>query len=596
MHIKGWLSGAILAMLLPASSGFALDTVRLRIPDGNEALADTLQAVSLVVAARRDGTRNANDILAAARADYARLLGALYEAGHFGGTISITVDGREAAGIDPLARLSQISAAVITIDPGPVYRFSRAEVAPVPRAFEAPERFTVGQPAEVSAIEEAAGDAIDAWRAVGMAKADLGGQEITADHAADTLAARIAIAPGPRLRFGRLLIRGETNVRANRIRKIAGLPTGERFDPEDLDRSARRLRDTGTFRSIALTEADTPNPDGTLDIIAQVADQKPRRFGFGAEIESNEGLALSAFWLHRNLAGGAERLRIDGEISGIGGDSGSTDYVLGFELGRPASPDARTDGFLTGEVARLDEPTFTSDTASLGLSFSREVRDELTASLGIEYSFSDVTDASGTTEFRHLFFPYSMTLDRRENLLNTNDGYYVDAEIAPFLGLQSSESGVRFTFDARAYEDYGDNSQTVIAARVQMGSIIDASVTGLPNELRFFSGGGGTVRGQEFQALDLPLSTGTRSGGRSFLGIQAEVRRRVTDTISVVGFYDWGAISLDSLPGSDVVDHAGAGLGVRYDTGIGPIRFDLGFPVSGGGSGVQFYIGIGQAF
>ena len=595
MHIKGWLTGALFAVtsMLPA---FALDTLRLRIPDGYGALSETLQAVSLLAAARRDGTRNPNDILAAARADYARLLGALYAEGHFGGTISITVDGREAAGIDPLARLSRISAAVITVQPGPEYRFSRAEVAPIPGNFSPPDGFSSGQPAHVGAIEDAAGQAIDAWRAVGNAKAEMGGQQITADHAAGTLAARIDIAPGPKLRFGNLLIRGETDVRHNRIRRIAGLPTGDRFDPEDLDRSARRLRDTGTFRSVSLTEADVPNPDGTLDIVAQFADQKPRRFGFGAEIESTEGLALSAFWLHRNLAGGAERLRIDGEIRGVGGETGGTDYELGFELGRPASPDARTDGFLNGRIARLDEPTFTSDTASLGLSFTREVRDELTASLGVEFSMSNVTDASGDSEFRHIFFPYGMTLDRREGLLNTNDGYYIDAEFAPFLGLQSSENGARFTFDARAYEDYGENSKTVIAARIQAGSIIDASITGLPNELRFFSGGGGTVRGQEFQSLDLPLPNGARSGGRSFLGLQAEVRRRVSDAFSVVGFYDWGAISLDSLPGSNTIDHAGAGLGVRYDTGIGPIRFDLGFPVGGSGDGVQFYIGIGQAF
>ncbi|MEL6801938.1 MAG: BamA/TamA family outer membrane protein, partial [Pseudomonadota bacterium] len=44
--------------------------------------------------------------------------------------------------------------------------------------------------------------------------------------------------------------------------------------------------------------------------------------------------------------------------------------------------------------------------------------------------------------------------------------------------------------------------------------------------------------------------------------------------------------------------HSGAGLGLRYDTGIGPIRLDVGVPVSGPGdtSGFELYIGIGQAF
>ena len=44
-------------------------------------------------------------------------------------------------------------------------------------------------------------------------------------------------------------------------------------------------------------------------------------------------------------------------------------------------------------------------------------------------------------------------------------------------------------------------------------------------------------------------------------------------------------------------EQAGAGLGLRYATSIGPIRFDVGYPVSGDtGDGVQFYLGIGQAF
>ncbi|MCC6006901.1 MAG: BamA/TamA family outer membrane protein, partial [Rhodobacteraceae bacterium] len=42
--------------------------------------------------------------------------------------------------------------------------------------------------------------------------------------------------------------------------------------------------------------------------------------------------------------------------------------------------------------------------------------------------------------------------------------------------------------------------------------------------------------------------------------------------------------------------HAGAGLGVRYDVGIGPLRLDIAAPVRGGPRGVSLYLGIGQAF
>ncbi|MBT8454763.1 MAG: BamA/TamA family outer membrane protein, partial [Alphaproteobacteria bacterium] len=130
------------------------------------------------------------------------------------------------------------------------------------------------------------------------------------------------------------------------------------------------------------------------------------------------------------------------------------------------------------------------------------------------------------------------------------------------------------------------------------GSIVGASITGLPNDQRFYSGGGGTVRGQDYQSLDIDLGGGLRSGGRSFLGLSTELRAGVTDTISVVGFVDWGQISEDSLPGSSGESHAGAGLGLRYETGIGPLRVDLAVPISGPDDGPDFalYIGIGQAF
>ena len=52
------------------------------------------------------------------------------------------------------------------------------------------------------------------------------------------------------------------------------------------------------------------------------------------------------------------------------------------------------------------------------------------------------------------------------------------------------------------------------------------------------------------------------------------------------------------MPGESGAWHAGAGVGLRYATGIGPIRLDLVTPASGddAGDSLQVYIGIGQAF
>ncbi len=105
------------------------------------------------------------------------------------------------------------------------------------------------------------------------------------------------------------------------------------------------------------------------------------------------------------------------------------------------------------------------------------------------------------------------------------------------------------------------------------------------------------MRGHEYQSLDVALPGGGRSGGRSFLGLQSELRGKVSDNISLVGFFDWGFISEGSTPGADGESHSGAGLGLRYDTGIGPIRLDFAVPVGGPSTNdFQVYIGVGQAF
>ena len=72
---------------------------------------------------------------------------------------------------------------------------------------------------------------------------------------------------------------------------------------------------------------------------------------------------------------------------------------------------------------------------------------------------------------------------------------------------------------------------------------------------------------------------------------------KVTDKIGVVGFVDFGRLDIDGFfkPSGDW--HSGAGLGLRYATGVGPIRVDVAGPVGGTtGDGVQVYVGIGQSF
>ncbi|WP_417268793.1 autotransporter assembly complex protein TamA [Celeribacter sp.] len=584
------LVGACLAFANAASA------FELRVDAGADtAITEAVKSASAVATAKSANVTATDEIIAAVQADYRNILGALYRKGYYGSTISIKVDGREGAALSLISLPKTVNSVAISVDPGPRFSFGKTKVSPLATGTEMPAEFTRGAPALAPLVGEAKDAAISAWRDNAHAKAALKDQSIVANHPKRELDVALAIDPGPRATFGELEVKGETTVSARRIRKIAGLPEGRDFSPEYVDLAARRLQRTGAFRSVTLREADTLNTDNSLDITATIVDEKPHRYGFGAEFSSLEGASLSAYWMDRNFTRNADRLRFDAEIAGLGGDTG-VDYTLSASYRRPTSFHPKYTGLLNAEIARLNEPDYQSDTGefTFGVEVEASLLSDVSFSLG--YRYSDVTDTLGSRQFHHLIFPIEGTRDNRDNRLDPKSGTYLDADIMPFIGLRGSASGGRVFADVRRYFTFGTDDRFTLAGRAQVGSVIGASIAETPPDLLFFSGGGGTVRGQPYHSLGVP-SGGDTTGGTSFLGLSGELRAGITDKIGLVGFYDIGAIGDDALPASGADWHSGAGLGLRYNTGFGPIRVDIAAPVTGDtGSGIQLYVGIGQAF
>lgn len=591
---------ASLGAALAASPVAALQRLDFTVAQADKELTEALRNASLLVTSERDDQTDPQDLFAAAQADYAQLLGTLYSAGHYSATIRILLDGREAASIAALDAPRRIDVIQIAIDAGPSFRFSRAEIAPLAAGTELPAEFAAGETARSGTIREAATAGVDGWRDLGHAKADVTGQDITADHRSATLSARIGLAPGPKLRFGPLVVKGQDRMRVERIRAIAGLPTGEAFNPEDLDLAATRLRRTGVFKSVTLKEADSITPPDFLPITATVVEEKKRRYSIGGDVSSFDGVNLTGYWMHRNLLGGAERLKVYGEATNIGAQSSGVDYTLGVTLDRPATFTPDTTLGIIAEIGHVDDADYTANLATAGLTATQIFSPQFTARTGLTYDYAKGQDGISEFEFRNISLPVGLTWDRRDDSVNATRGFYIDAEAKPFLGFDTTDSGVRLTWDARAYTGFG-NDRFVLAGRIQGGAVYGSRLFGTPRDELFYSGGGGTVRGQPYQSLGVEFlrifGRSSRIGGTFFLGSQVEARLRVTEKIGIVGFYDIGQIGINDFFDPFAKSHSGAGLGLRYDTGFGPIRLDIAKPVGGDtGEGVQIYVGLGQAF
>ncbi|NIZ07845.1 autotransporter assembly complex family protein [Pseudooceanicola sp. HF7] len=600
LSLAGAATLGCLLTLSPLSPLIAAEVV-LNAGTDEELLKSLREASLSVRAVDVEKTTNSQELIAAAQADYERMVAALYDKGYFGPTVSIKVDGKQASDVSVLARNVTVNKIVIDVTPGPLFTFSEAEIAPLPEGIAPPEGFVPGATARTSVMRTAATAGVRDWRSAGHALAELDSQKITANHRTDNVSAVFRVTPGPRLTFGvPRLGEGslESDVRPERIIAIAGIPQEKVFDPAEVRRAADRLRRAGAFSSATVVEDDHASAGDTLGTTINVTDAKKRRLGAGAEISSTDGLTLTGYWIHRNLFGGSERLRFDGEIAGIGkavdGGADGVDYTLSTTLTYPAFAHPDMDLVFGIEATREDEPAYRTDAVEGTVGLDRYITPDLTGTLelGLRYNYS--VDDLGEREFFHATFSGGLTWDKRNDEFNATKGFYTKLTLSPFVGLNESDStGLRSEADLRAYLPLG-TERFVYANRLQLGSVVGPSIIDTPSDWLYYSGGGGSVRGQGYKSLGV-TENGVTTGGRSYAAISTELRSKLTDTIGAVAFVDYGFVSgAENFTGGEW--QGGAGLGMRYFTPIGPVRLDVAVPVTGDDDSFAVYIGIGQAF
>ncbi|APH74416.1 autotransporter assembly complex protein TamA [Aquibium oceanicum] len=568
-----------------------------------------LKAASNLWADRDEPASGEAGLIAKARDDYRRLLAALYEQGRYGGSISITIDGRQAADLPPDTVLPDPAAVTILVNPGPLFLFDEARIEN--RAPPATNRrdevdqpedegFRAGEPANSGVILKAERLAVEAWRQQGHAKAAVAERRVVAAHDSDTVDALLRVEPGRRAVYGPTSVEGTERMDPGFVAYMANLTTGEEFDPDDVERARARLARLDVFRSLRIVEGDEIGEDGLLPMSVIVQERALRRIGIGGTYSTVDGLGLETYWLHRNLFGRAERLRLEAKVGGINGvDPNEFTYRVGGTFTRPGifTPDTNFVTSVFGDREVLEPYTRTGVTVQAG--FTHLFTEELSARLfatGRYAKFDD--DVYGEREFTSVGVLGGLVYDSRDNEADATEGYYAEVTAEPFYEFNYGNAAAVFTAEGRAYYGFGDENRFVAAGRIKVGSLVGSPISETAPDRLFFAGGGGSVRGYAYRNIGVEVPGGQIVGGRSLIEGSAELRARVTESIGVVGFVDAGYVGAESFPEFDEDVRVGVGAGVRYLTGLGPIRLDVAVPLDprAGDPDVAFYVGIGQAF
>ncbi len=424
---------------------------------------------------------------------------------------------------------------------------------------------------------------------------------IHSEHAARLV---YRVAPSPEVHIGELSIAGATSVNEDYLRKRLKLSPGDCFNRAKLDAAKLRLLRTNL---IAGANAEVSEPhDGVVDVTFLVIERKHRTIRLGVGYASDEGAGVSAGWEHRNILGRGEKIEVETRVSEI------TQSLKG-ELLVPRFFRDDQDLAATAEASNEDRESYQAESVTIGGTISRRHTKHRTFSVGSELKFSKVQEEGEESEnYNLLSFPLGIKIDTTDNLLDARRGATVALEVSPYFDLKGSST--RFVKNTLVGTGYltGDDIRfdPTLAVRIKAGVISGIDNLDIPADERFYSGGGGSVRGYAYQALGPrrlipstvagePPTLSDPIGGRGLSEISVEGRFRFTETWGGVLFVDGGNAYADPQPSFDDL-YWGIGIGVRYMTSFAPLRFDIAFPLDRredlDDSAYQIYVSLGQAF
>jgi translocation and assembly module TamA len=383
------------------------------------------------------------------------------------------------------------------------------------------------------------------------------------------------------------------NVEEDYIRNIIEWPEGEQWDRRELDAVRRELANTNLFRTVNVEATETVDGQVRLPVTAVVEESKHRTLAAGVNYSTDEKLGGELSWEHRNFFGRQERLRLSIEGSAI-----RRQITADFRKPQFLSRDLTFVANLTGLAQNTNAYDERTGAGFAGL--EKLLAEIWRSGVGLSAEYSQIEDDGVRSTYAIVGIPIYVSRDGSNDLLDPTEGTRVRLSATPYRA--TIEQDVNFTVfeaEASAYVGLGEDDRVVPAIRLKAGSITGADTLDIPITKRFFAGGGGSIRGYEYQMAGPLDANGDPIGGRSLLETGFELRWRVTDSIGIVPFVEGGNVYDKQTPdlGEDLF--WAVGMGFRYFTIAGPLRIDIAFPLDrreGIDDEFQFYVSVGQAF
>jgi len=398
---------------------------------------------------------------------------------------------------------------------------------------------------------------------LGYLEAHYTAHEVRVDKASNSARIELHLETGMRFQFGE--IRMEQDILDPRfLARYLSFGTGDPYSHEKLLELQSKLIDTEYFKQVEVNVRRDQIEGNRIPVDVELTPNRRNRYRVGLGYSTDTGPRMTLDWRRRRFGREGHHMRSELRLSQPE-SSLTSEYII--PLRRP------TVDYLSfgATVNYYDAETNTGNRALLDVSHSIGLAHGWRRTRSLDYLYEDYTVAD-QDDNAYLLVP-GLTWSRIQG--DGRDFQFSGQRLEFHLegaadALLSTTSYVQLYTSDKFIFGLGDDWR--LLTRVEVGATWADDVQDLPPSKRFYTGGDNTIRGFAFESLGPRDENGDVIGGR-YLGVASvELERRLKGRWSGAVFFDGG----NAYDPDFVAEPAyGAGLGIRWRSPVGPIRFDL---------------------
>ena len=489
----------------------------------------------------------------------------------------------------------------LTIDEGlPItvgeVTFTGFDVLPPSRLADLHDKVPLkpGQPRDRQAVVLARELAVNELREQGYPYAT-----VTTDERDDEVTRKANIdfraEAGPMAHFGAVEIVGNKTVDARTIERQLLFRPGDRYQRSVVQTSQRRLYEMELFQFVNVETLGADSQDAEVRTRVTLVEGRHRQLHLGVGYGTEENLRVDSEYRHLNFLGGARSAGLDARWS-------SLDRGVRADFTQPYLFDPRESLRLEGQQWWTYTPAYDSVVSGGKVTATRRPNPRMSwsASFASEWTSSHISDEAlddptlrddliaigldPTTQdqvgtLNALGFDYQRST--ADSILNARRGYQVAFNLEQAgQFLQGSFNYHSLSIEGRHYKSL--TPRLVWGNRLQLGNItpVEGDPANVPFSKKFFLGGATSLRGWGRYEVSPLGGEGLPIGGNTLAALSSELRASMRAGLGAVVFVDGGYVwaDLHDLRLSDL--RYDVGVGARYDTPVGPIRFDYGYQLN----------------